>query len=218
MTPSARALFAILIGAVIVTSSWGQRGIPLPRFRPPVRVPIVPITPVPRVPIVPGSPTHLPGAPTSSERAAQVGLAADSQEDRGKFDFPIALAVIAGILASLVGLGVIVSVWSNRTVAHLRIVQTPPGEAPEEIRRAWVGAELPLRRHEIEPGAHMSEGILSRNGLVTATGYSVDGRAAIKVLASHAPEAAAWWRKNAPHVLERGYRFLFSPEVCERAD
>jgi transcriptional regulator with XRE-family HTH domain len=53
-------------------------------------------------------------------------------------------------------------------------------------------------------------------GLVWATGYSVDVRAAIKVLESHAPEAAAWWRKNAPHVLERGYRFLFSPEVCER--
>jgi hypothetical protein len=145
-------------------------------------------------------------------------LAANAPDDRDKSDFPIALAVIAGILASFVGLGVVVSIWSNRTVAHLRIVRTPPGEAPEEIRRAWVGAELPLRRHELKPGDHLSENVLSQNGLVWATGYSVDGRAAIDVLESHAPEAAAWWRKNAPHVLERGYRFLFSPEVCERTD
>jgi hypothetical protein len=63
---------------------------------------------------------------------------------------------------AIIGLIVFLVVRSNRTVAYVRIVRTPPGEAPEEIRRAWVGVELPLRRHETNPQCHPTEGVLSR--------------------------------------------------------
>jgi hypothetical protein len=103
------------------------------------------------------------------------------------------------------------------TVAHLRIVRTPPGEAPEAIRQAWIGVELPLRSWETKPQNHPTVGVLSvRNSeCATAYGYSVDGRLALEALAHHSPPAAQWWRKHAPQVLDRGYQLWFPPEVCE---
>jgi hypothetical protein len=47
------------------------------------------------------------------------------------------------------------------------------------------------------------------------SGYFVDTRAALEVLARHAPEAAAWWEQNAPHLLQPGRQFLFRTEVCQ---
>jgi hypothetical protein len=55
------------------------------------------------------------------------------------------LLVGVGAIAGLV-LGVFA--WRNQTIALLRIHRTPPGEAPEEIRCAWMKVILPLRRSE----------------------------------------------------------------------
>jgi hypothetical protein len=38
----------------------------------------------------------------------------------------------------------------------------------------------------------------------------------VRILAATAPEAAAWWRLNAPHVVVGGYLLVFPAEVCER--
>jgi hypothetical protein len=127
-------------------------------------------------------------------------------------------AVIAGwvVLAeAVVGLVFGVRAWRNRTVAHLRIVRVPPGEAPEVIRRAWLGIELPLRRGESEPSLHQTVGVLSQRGAEMAMGYAVDGRRAVDALTSQLPAAAAWWREHAPHVVARGYRLFFPSGVCE---
>ena len=104
----------------------------------------------------------------------------------------------------------------NRAVAYIRVTHTPPGEAPADIRRAWVGLELPLRRREGEPRPQVALGVLSGQDPQLATGYVVDARKAVQCLASHSPEAAAWWRQNAPHVLSLGSRLFFPFEVCER--
>jgi hypothetical protein len=116
--------------------------------------------------------------------------------------------VLAGVFA--------VHAWRNRTVAYVRIIHTPPGEAPEEIRRAWVGLELPLRRGESEPRPLETVGVLSNQDPEVTTGYVVDGRKAVKSLGSRSPEAAAWWRENAPQVIRPGYWLLFPSAVCER--
>jgi hypothetical protein len=47
-------------------------------------------------------------------------------------------------------------------------------------------------------------------------GYAISGRAAVKALAAHSPEAADWWRKNAAHVVAPQYRLWFPVAVCER--
>jgi hypothetical protein len=126
--------------------------------------------------------------------------------------------VVGAIVVAVVGLVFGIRAWKNRAVAHLRILRVPPGEAPEEIRRAWVGIELPLRRGETQPNPLWSVGVLSQQGPATLTGYAVEGRAAVAALAREAPEAAWWWRTHAPHVVATGYRLFFPTEVCERLE
>jgi hypothetical protein len=125
------------------------------------------------------------------------------------------IIIIIGGGVAIVGLLIFVFVWEGRTVAHLRVIRMPPGEAPEEIRQAWVGVELPLRRWETKSGLHTTEGVLSLHGSGKVHGYAVDGRAAVEALAAHSPEAAHWWRTFAPQVVAPGYLLLFPSEVCE---
>ena len=111
---------------------------------------------------------------------------------------------------------------------HIRITRTPPGEAPEYIRQAWVGLVLPV--HERYAGQQRRLGIGVLTGPRTwlgvlfamltgraqrATGYVVDAKTALELLATHAPEAALWWRTHAPRFLEPGRCFLFAAEGCE---
>ena len=121
------------------------------------------------------------------------------------------LGGLAAVIAAVWGIGA----WNNRTVAHLRILRTPPGEAPKEIRRAWVAMELPLRRHELKPCRLESVGVLSQQKPEGSLGYAVGGRSAVAALAARSPDAAAWWRANAAHVVARGYRLFFPAEACE---
>jgi hypothetical protein len=112
----------------------------------------------------------------------------------------------------------------------VRIVDVPPGEAPEEVRRAWVGLELPLVAGETGPRPVRGVGVLSGPrtffgqllALLTgrscqAYGYVIDAHQALVLLAEKAPWAAQWWRESAPHAVEPGRRFIFAAEVCERA-
>ena len=48
--------------------------------------------------------------------------------------------------------------------------------------------------------------------------YAVDGKTALDFLASASPDAAAWWRENAPEISSSGYQLVFPAEVCERLD
>jgi hypothetical protein len=112
---------------------------------------------------------------------------------------------------------------------RVRIIGVPPGEAPEEVRRAWVGLILP-----VVPSAHAPRhvphyGVLS--GPYTWLGhigrlllgraparspcYIVPVDAALDVLKEASPEAVAWWRQNTPHLIGRRRMFGFPVEVCE---
>lgn len=46
-------------------------------------------------------------------------------------------------------------------------------------------------------------------------GYIVVASDAVDALAEKDSEAAAWWRKNTPHLLARGRCFLFAKDACE---
>jgi hypothetical protein len=109
----------------------------------------------------------------------------------------------------------------------IRIISTPPGEAPEDIRRAWVWLVLPLagfrpRRKTwtsgvlTGPRSHLSFLAAALSGrLKRQVVYNVSGRVAIDALATRSPQAARWWRQNAAHVLRRGWLLGFPAEVCE---
>jgi hypothetical protein len=187
MTYLTRGLFAVTISIMFAGPSWGQGLIPV---RVPLRIPVAPVHSFYR----------------------QSGNQSDS--DSGN---PEVLLWIFGGMMVLGAVSLVIKASMDRTVAHLRIVRTPPGEAPEAIRQAWIGVELPLRSGETKPHNHPMVGVLSlrSSGRATAYGYSVNGRLALEALASHSPTAAEWWRKHVPQVLDRGYQLWFPPEVCE---
>ena len=115
---------------------------------------------------------------------------------------------------------------------YIRIVATPPGEAPLEIRRAWEGVRIPLPLFNTKPHAWRSAGVLTgpRNfldyihalftgKLVKKKGYAVAVTDAIAALEAANPEAAQWWRTNTPHMIKPGKAFVFAAEACrEEAD
>lgn len=113
-------------------------------------------------------------------------------------------------------------------MAHrVRIVAVPAGEAPQWVREKWVGLELPLAQWTAGPRTRRTAGVLSGPRDVLAmiaglfsgrlnrrTGYVVDVQAAIAALERVSPEAAAWWRTAAPHLLTPGRRFMFQEHAC----
>ena len=109
---------------------------------------------------------------------------------------------------------------------QILITATPPGEAPEEVRQAWVGLVLPLLKGHEHAHSVPTFGVLSvprsswarfyawQSPPPQQTGYSVPTRQAVEILAQSAPEAAAWWRTNTPHLLGPDNSLLFSIDVC----
>jgi len=110
----------------------------------------------------------------------------------------------------------------------VRITKTPPGEAPLEVRNAWVGLVLPLRRGETGPRRILTAGVVtgprSRLGFLVAAllrrfepvvGFVIDAAASLEILAEHDASAAEWWRDNAPSTVAPGKALLFHAEVCE---
>jgi len=112
-------------------------------------------------------------------------------------------------------------------MAAIRITSIPPGEAPAEIRNAWIGLELPLKFEN--PRHYLGSGVLSgprtpRQRLIhlltfrlkVHTGFVVPSLLAIEVLERAHPSAARWWRDNAPHNVRAGRYLLFPSTCCER--
>jgi hypothetical protein len=116
---------------------------------------------------------------------------------------------------------------SGPGLRSIRIVSVPPGEAPEHVRRSWVGLVLPLAQgragRQIVAGVGVLSGPKSFAGSVLhalagkleqKVGYVVDASTAVAILAERSPEAARWWRENAPHAVRRGRKFLFAAQAC----
>jgi hypothetical protein len=103
---------------------------------------------------------------------------------------------------------------------QIRIKSTPPGEAPNHVRRAWVGLVLPVPPHLSGQRRANTFGVLSGPGFgrQQSIGYIVESSVAVKVLADSVPEAADWWRANAATIIEPGRYFMFAPECCEELE
>lgn len=83
--------------------------------------------------------------------------------------------------------------------AKIRMIAMPPGDAPEWVRRAWVGLELPL----VPDAPDQKELVYTHE--------------AIAVLAAADMKAAGWWRANFPRACKaNGMTFAFAPESYER--
>ena len=110
--------------------------------------------------------------------------------------------------------------------SHLRITSVPPGEAPLWVREKWVGLSLPLAQRKAQARLLFTSGVLSgprgffasigallAGKLQRRSGFVVETQAAIAVLATSSPEAAAWWQENTPHLLRKTRYFVFPQDV-----
>jgi hypothetical protein len=94
---------------------------------------------------------------------------------------------------------------------QIRIVKAPPGEAPQEIREAWIGLVLPTNEQTMQIGDRQVGALGGKPQ--NLGGYKVDGATAITILGEANPEAAQWWHSNAPIALQN--TLVFAKEVCE---
>jgi hypothetical protein len=170
-----------------------------------------------RPPVIIRPPTpviHPPIVPHGTNQGGQGGQGGGNGE-------VIAWAV-GGIAVVFVLSGLILMVYRWRKNAArraiVRIKALPPGEAPDWVRQTWVGLELPLIAGQVQADRGRAFGVLSRRPVVPPSSYAVEGKAAIAILESASPEAAAWWRENAPDVAAPGFQLVFPADVCERLD
>jgi hypothetical protein len=107
----------------------------------------------------------------------------------------------------------------------IRIVQRPDGEAPEWVRDAWIGLELPLKK--AGPVRCRTVGVLTaprtRFGLWCAvllgrsrmiSGYLTDAHASVGILQRHNPTASMWWKTKAADHVQPGCEFIFDLPAC----
>jgi len=112
----------------------------------------------------------------------------------------------------------------TRQTAGIRIIDVPPGEAPDVVRKAWVGLVLPVLGPLQEyptfgvlsgPKTEIGVRIYTRLGRARwESGYLVEARVAVSILEMVNPEAAEWWRTNTPHLLTTAGCFIFQAPVC----
>lgn len=91
-----------------------------------------------------------------------------------------------------------------------RIIATPPGQAPEWVRQAWIGLELTISS---APGIQTG---ITGGKAENLGGFSAYGQDAIDLLREKNPQAAAWWKNNASFVLSN--YLVFKREVCEEIE
>lgn len=96
-------------------------------------------------------------------------------------------------------------------MSTIRIVKVPPGEAPEFVRRAWVGVEFPTI--ELPTEDRIEIGIFGgESGNIG--GYEVDVHVALEALRQVRPEMFVWWMENM-NVEFTAQALVFRRDVCE---
>ncbi len=98
-------------------------------------------------------------------------------------------------------------------MSKIKIVRAPPGQAPDWVRDAWIGVEIPTIKT-----ASRTPGILigvngGRPDSRSVGGYEVKLGEAIKVLSMKSPEAAEYWENMFPDQPDRV--LVFAKDVCE---
>jgi len=141
------------------------------------------------------------------------------------------LCMVLSLVAAAMVARPIANAWlsavNNVKPYRVRIIGVPPGEAPDWVREQWVGLELPLAQASPTASSVLSSGVLSgprsffaaNKALILGQyqrrqGFKVNVIEALTVLESASPEAANWWRANAPHLMKPSRFFVFSEEVC----
>ena len=101
------------------------------------------------------------------------------------------------------------------TTGRIKIVKVPAGEAPIEVRKAWVGLILPCDPYLGYPDNASERGVLTNKKRDrNRCGFSVPQDQAIEILEKEHSEAAAWWKAHG-FPQDAGSRFGFAEEEGE---
>ncbi len=93
-------------------------------------------------------------------------------------------------------------------MAKVEIIATPPGQAPDWVRDAWVGLSLPVDPNPVGP---RQIGVLGGKA-ENLGGYHVHTQEALKILAEKNEAAAQWWLDHLPIMPPW---LVFSKSVCK---
>lgn len=102
----------------------------------------------------------------------------------------------------------------NIKIGIVRFVSTPTGGAPENIRKSWIGVEVPCFYYQERPSTNYRDGaydIATRKKQPFYKSYVIPQKEAIEALRAQNPEAADWWNKNGFPNYE-GALFSFNEE------
>jgi hypothetical protein len=103
---------------------------------------------------------------------------------------------------------------STESTGRIRIIKVPDGEAPYEIRQAWLGLTLPCDPFLGLPGSGLDLGVLSLMPVEeNRLGFSVPQEEALAILEKENPGAADWWKQQGYPQAEQ--RFGFAEEEAE---
>lgn len=100
-----------------------------------------------------------------------------------------------------------------RSLPKIRIISSPKGEAPPEIRAEWIGVEIPCLYYD----DHGVSKLISMEGnrlIDSYVSYIVFQQHAIEALEKEHPEAADWWRRKG-FPISKNSSFAFSAESVE---
>lgn len=81
-------------------------------------------------------------------------------------------------------------------MAKIKIIKTPAGQAPDWVRDAWVGLEMPIREDGQVVMGRLRGVLGGPPDKENVGGFHVDTGMAVKILEEKNPKAADWWRKN----------------------
>lgn len=93
-------------------------------------------------------------------------------------------------------------------MSKVEIISTPPGQAPEWVRMAWIGLLLPIA-DDVEGGLQMGVhgGPAQNEG-----GYKIPTQEALDILEKKNRKAARWWYDHLPIMPSW---LVFHKEVCK---
>jgi hypothetical protein len=97
-------------------------------------------------------------------------------------------------------------------MAGIKIISRPAGQAPEWVRDAWIGLELPLCEDYQPKDDEQMFGILNLEPVKELGGYAVSATIAFQQLFRVNPDACEWWRVNAPWAIAA--RLIFEKNAC----
>ena len=95
----------------------------------------------------------------------------------------------------------------------IRIISVPPGQAPEWVRRCWVGLEMETLG-QVPRDAALCGAVDGSSVSANAEGFRVKADTAFRALVAVAPDAARWWQSRS--ILRYGSKaeLVFKSKVC----